>query len=84
VNFQRSICRGGEVFADRRYREDGSLMPRTEPGALITDIETAVAQTMQLISNKKIETICIHGDGPKAAAMLSAIREAMGQLIVKA
>ncbi|NJR42142.1 MAG: LamB/YcsF family protein [Akkermansiaceae bacterium] len=48
-----TVC--GEGFADRRYREDGSLMPRTEPGALITDVETAVSQTMQLLSNEEIK-----------------------------
>ncbi|RYZ27898.1 MAG: LamB/YcsF family protein, partial [Chitinophagaceae bacterium] len=64
-----------EVFADRTYREDGSLTPRSEPNALIDDEEKAVKQVLQMVdqkavttvSGKKIsihaETVCIHGDG---------------------
>ena len=67
-----------EVFADRTYREDGSLTPRSEPGAMIDSVEASIEQVYQMIkqqivtstSGKEIpilaETICIHGDGENA------------------
>ncbi len=63
-----------EGFADRRYRDDGSLMPRGEPGALIEDVESAVAQALALAAQGEIATLCIHGDGHRAVEMLRGIR----------
>jgi UPF0271 protein len=68
-----------EGFADRRYRDDGSLMPRGEPGAVIKDVETAVAQALEIASGGTVETLCIHGDGATAVAMLQAIRAKLGE-----
>lgn len=56
-----------EVFADRTYRADGSLTPRAEPGALITDENEAVAQALRL-AREGTDTICLHGDGAHAVA----------------
>jgi UPF0271 protein len=56
-----------EVFADRTYRADGSLTPRSEPGAVITDEAEAVAQAMRLVRGGA-DTICLHGDGGHAVA----------------
>lgn len=79
-----------EVFADRTYQDDGSLTPRSRPGALIQDPKVAVQQVLQMtregtvttISGKRIpilaETICIHGDGPHALAIAKAIQAATG------
>jgi UPF0271 protein len=78
-----------EVFADRTYKDDGSLTSRTKPGALIEDTDKAVAQALQMvkegtvtsINGKKIpivaETICIHGDGEHAVEFAKAIRDAL-------
>jgi UPF0271 protein len=67
-----------EVFADRTYREDGSLTPRNEAHSLIDDPRLALHQVLKLIREGKVktgsgkeipliaETICIHGDGPHA------------------
>lgn len=66
-----------EGFADRRYRQDGSLVPRTEPGAVISNIEEAVTQALELARSQTIQTLCIHSDSPYAVAMLKAIREAL-------
>jgi UPF0271 protein len=66
-----------EVFADRRYREDGSLVPRGQPGALIEDVDVAVAQALALARSGAGETICIHGDGPRPVAFAGAIRAAL-------
>lgn len=56
-----------EVFADRTYRADGSLSPRSEPGAVITDEVEAVAQALRLVRGGA-DTICLHGDGVHAVA----------------
>jgi 5-oxoprolinase (ATP-hydrolysing) subunit A len=81
-----------EVFADRTYREDGSLTPRSQPDALIEDTDKVIAQVLQMIkegtvtslSGKTIpivaETICIHGDGKNAVAFAKAIHGAIGKL----
>jgi UPF0271 protein len=78
-----------EVFADRTYKEDGSLMPRHRPGAMIEEAGKAVAQVMEMIKDgtvttvtgKKIpivaETVCIHGDGPHAVEFAKAIHDAL-------
>ena len=66
-----------EVFADRGYRSDGSLIPRGQPGALIEEVEIVVAQALALTRAGAGQTICIHGDGPHALAFARAIRAAL-------
>lgn len=78
-----------EVFADRTYQHNGSLTPRSEPGALIESEEQAIRQVLQMVTQQKVttvnghmipltaETICIHGDGPHAAAFAKAIHRAL-------
>lgn len=67
-----------EGFVDRRYREDGSLAPRGEEGAVITDIHAAVAQAEALAQGGRYDTLCVHGDGARAVEMLLAVREKFG------
>lgn len=67
-----SLCLEG--FADRRYLENGSLMPRNEPGAVITDVDEAVFQALAHAMTGKVETLCVHGDGRTAAAILRKLR----------
>jgi UPF0271 protein len=66
-----------EVFADRGYQADGSLIPRGAPGALIDDVDGAVAQALALARGGTGETICLHGDGPHSLAFARAIRAAL-------
>lgn len=66
-----------EGFADRRYRGDGSLVPRTEPGAVIGDVDEALVHAMKLAASGRFETLCVHGDGRQAAELLRAIRVAL-------
>lgn len=66
-----------EGFADRRYRPDGSLVPRTEPGAFVHDPEEAVRQVEWLIRERGVRTICVHGDNPEAVAFVKAVRAAL-------
>jgi 5-oxoprolinase (ATP-hydrolysing) subunit A len=73
-----TVCREG--FADRRYRDDGSLMPRGEPGAVIKEVDAAVAQAMELVAAGRVETLCIQGDGVTAVAILKALRARLGEV----
>ena len=66
-----------EGFADRRYRPDGSLVPRTEPDAFVNDPAEAVAQVEWLIREQGVRTVCVHGDNPDAVAFARAVREAL-------
>ncbi|MDB5306853.1 MAG: LamB/YcsF family protein [Gemmataceae bacterium] len=66
-----------EGFADRRYRPDGSLVPRTEPDAFVHDPDEAVRQVEWLIREKGVRTICVHGDNPQAVAFTRAVRAAL-------
>lgn len=65
----------GEGFADRRYLTDGSLMPRSEKGVLIEEVEEAVAQSWQLLRSGTVRTLCVHGDGKMAVNLLAKIRK---------
>ena len=76
-----------EVFADRTYQEDGTLTPRSQPNALITETETSLTQVLDMVKYGRVrsleatmvaikaETICIHGDGPNAVSFAETIRE---------
>jgi UPF0271 protein len=76
-----------EVYADRRYCENGMLAPRQMEGAVIHDVEQSVDQVLSMICNKEIPTIggtrlpveaatvCIHGDTPGAAVTARALRD---------
>jgi UPF0271 protein len=64
-----------EGFADRRYRPDGSLVPRSEPGAFVEDPREAAEQVRRLIADRGVRTICVHGDNPAAVAFVRAVRE---------
>ena len=66
-----------EGFADRRYRPDGSLVPRTEPNAFVHDPEEAVQQVEWLVREQNVRTICVHGDNPQAVAFARAVRETL-------
>jgi 5-oxoprolinase (ATP-hydrolysing) subunit A len=66
-----------EGFADRRYRPDGTLVPRTEPDAFVHDPKDAVAQVEWLVREKGVRTVCVHGDNPDAVAFAAAVRAAL-------
>lgn len=66
-----------EGFADRRYRPDGTLVPRTEPDAFVHDPKDAVAQVEWLVREKGVRTVCVHGDNPDAVAFAAAVRTAL-------
>jgi UPF0271 protein len=78
-----------EAFADRAYRADGSLVPRSEPGAVIDDQEMVVNRAVGIARERmvvaadgtnvplNVETICVHGDTPGAAVLAARIRQAL-------
>lgn len=78
-----------EVFADRAYEEDGSLVNRRKPGAMITDEDEAIARVVRMIKEQKVtaitgkdipikaDSVCVHGDSPKALAFVSKIRKTL-------
>lgn len=76
-----------EAFADRRYRSDGTLVPRGEPGALLLDPNEAAEQAVGLARDGvaiaqdgtrvpvRADTICLHGDTPGAVEIAKRIHE---------
>lgn len=77
-----------EAFADRAYNEDGTLVSRKVPGAVIHDAEAVVARVLAMVQGKvtattgkvipiAVETICLHGDTPGAAALARQVRQAL-------
>lgn len=78
-----------EVFADRAYEEDGSLVARTKQGAMITDENEAITRVIGMIKNGKVtavngkeidieaNSVCVHGDGAKALEFVQKIRKAL-------
>lgn len=72
---ERGLRYASEGFADRRMRENGSLVPRTEPGALITDPSEAAAQARAIAA--QVDTICVHADTPGSLAIAGAVHKAL-------
>ncbi|MDB6115747.1 MAG: LamB/YcsF family protein [Lacunisphaera sp.] len=82
----RGLRVAAEVFADRTYQADGSLTPRTQPGAMIEAAPAAVAQVRRIIGSGLViatdgtevpiaaDTICLHGDGPHAVFFATHLR----------
>ena len=78
-----------EFFADRAYQENGTLVPRTLAGAVITDKQKAIERTLRAVKEGVVEsetgtvipiaadTICIHGDNPAAVAFAAEIHAAL-------
>ena len=75
-----------DVFADRAYQADGSLVPRKQPGAVIHDTDEAIARTIRMVKEGKVtaitgedvplkaDSICVHGDNPSAVEFVRNIR----------
>ena len=78
-----------EVFADRNYMPDGTLVPRSAPNAIVNDADEAAARAVRMVQSHRVtaidgsdvtvlaETICIHGDAPYAALFAQRIRVAL-------
>jgi 5-oxoprolinase (ATP-hydrolysing) subunit A len=78
-----------EGFADRAYMPDGTLVPRQEPGAVITDPSAVIPRVIRMARDRLVEaidgtsislavdTICVHGDTPGAAGLAAQVRSAL-------
>ena len=76
-----------EIFADRNYEDDGNLVSRKKPHALITDPELAKKHVLSMVKNQslnchsgkqipcEIDSICIHGDNKSALATAMSIKD---------
>ena len=85
------LTTASEVFADRGYANDGTLLPRGRDGALIEDPDRAAARAVEMVCRKTVtgtdghrisiepDTVCIHGDTPQAPEVARAIRGALEQ-----
>ncbi|MEJ2804241.1 5-oxoprolinase subunit PxpA [Comamonadaceae bacterium PP-2] len=78
-----------EVYADRTYQDDGTLTPRSQPHAMIEDVDQAIAQVKRMVREGVVralsgrdvpiaaDTLCIHGDQPGAVHFAQRIRAAL-------
>lgn len=78
-----------EVFADRAYNDDGTLVSRKLEGSVIKDKDLAIKRVVRMVKEGKVESIngndinikadsiCVHGDNPKALEFVKNIRETL-------
>jgi UPF0271 protein len=92
---QQAVCEAlgcawaGEIFADRAYEDDATLVDRRKPGAMIHDPDAAGARIAAMVRDgaihaasgkripARIDTVCMHGDGPEALAIARGVRAAL-------
>ncbi len=83
-----------EGFGDRVYSEDGTLVPRSAPGALLTDSEAVADQVLLMAEGRvrtligriipiAVDTICLHGDTPDAPVLAKRLRERLSSAGIK-
>ncbi len=84
-----SLRRAKEIYADRNYQDNGNLVPRSEPEAIIHDAENAAKRVIKMLNEKaitavsgrkikiEVDSICVHGDNPAAVIMAKRIRESI-------
>ena len=84
-----------EVFADRAYNPDGTLVSRSKPGAVIHDKDEIAERVISMVKDGgvkaingewvelKVDTICVHGDNPKAVEIAAHVRKALEEEGVK-
>jgi 5-oxoprolinase (ATP-hydrolysing) subunit A len=78
-----------EAFADRAYNDDGSLVDRSIPGALIHDTDKLIEQCLHIVTTQKVksingnwiplftDTICLHGDSPQTPKIAMKLETAL-------
>lgn len=81
-----NLATASEVFADRAYEDDGQLVGRKMPGAVLHDADAAAARVLAMVRDQaitsvggrripaRIDTVCVHGDGATAVAMARRVR----------
>jgi UPF0271 protein len=87
-NRQQGIAVAEELFADRGYAPDGTLLPRQQPGAVITQSDAVSSQVLRAVQHGRlrtvcgndlvqvaVDTICVHSDTPHALEIVERLRE---------
>lgn len=89
VSLQQKLRTYSEIFADRGYDKNGNLVPRSEPGAMIDNVDLAIERLLSYfetgyltaVDGSKIElradSICIHGDSKNSLAMAQILRQSL-------
>ena len=84
-----------EAFIDRAYEPDGSLTPRSEPGAVLQDPDACARRAVSMVTEARVtardgtvlplrpDSLCAHGDGPTAQALLAAVRQRLADAGVR-
>lgn len=92
------LATASEVFADRTYQDDGSLTPRTQNNAMITEEQQSIAQVLMMVKKQQVvsvnkkeiplkaDTLCLHGDGAHAVEFAKMIAQKLKNehIIIKA
>lgn len=80
-----------EAFVDRAYQPDGRLVPRSIPGSVLDDAETIAERALRMVQDRYVvaidgtrcivraDSLCVHGDGPKAVSVVRAVRQRFDQ-----
>jgi UPF0271 protein len=80
-----------EIFADRAYLDDGNLVPRSQPGAMVHGAEASLAHVMRMVEERALisingkripvnpQSICVHGDNADAVATAQALRDGLAK-----
>ncbi len=89
AGLREGLAVAGEIFADRTYTDGGQLVPRNQPGAVLTRTAECVAHVLRMldaegivsVSGKRLQvpfhSICVHGDNAHAVEVAAAVREAL-------
>jgi 5-oxoprolinase (ATP-hydrolysing) subunit A len=89
ISAKHGIRLAYEFFGDRAYNSDGSLVSRTEPGAVIHDSARVAEKVLKMVKEGRVvckddseielkaDTICVHGDNPSALSLVKKIRETL-------
>lgn len=80
-----------EAFVDRAYQPDGQLVPRGEPGAMLEDADAIAERALRMVQDRYVvaidgtrcivraDSLCVHGDGPRAVEIVRAVRDRFDQ-----
>lgn len=78
-----------EFFADRSYTDEGRLVARSQPGALLHDPDSVAARVLKMVTDSVVtsvggvevavdaQSVCVHGDSPGAVQMAAAVRDVL-------
>ena len=84
-----------EGFADRAYLSDGTLLPRSRPGSVLTDTNAVVDQALEIATGRRVRaddgtwvdlpvrSLCLHGDTPGAVTLARAVRDRLEDVGVR-